>query len=209
MRLPLCSWSERHVGDKQKPLVPGVRTAIVQCHAGRTRAVVFRAAKKGSDLSLQFALLSMTLGIFWVGQQTQLNYLARSDRSLSWIHIAFLFVVSITPFSTALLAEFRRIALVSYWLNILLLGTALYFTWVCATRTGLLKDDMPPDVPAAIKRRIVIGQSLYEFGALLCIFNVLEHRVHRSRATQLPHRTTYSSGYPSIAEVRIRDQSRK
>jgi uncharacterized membrane protein len=84
-----------------------------------------------------------------------------------------LFVVSITPFSTALLAEFPayRIALVSYWLNILLLGTALYFSWVCVTRTGLLKNDMPPDVPAAIKRRIVIGQSLYAFGALLCIFN--------------------------------------
>jgi hypothetical protein len=28
-----------------------------------------------------------------------------------------------------------------------------------------------PDVTAAIKRRIVIGQSLYAFGALLCIFN--------------------------------------
>jgi len=46
------------------------------------------------------------LGIFWVGQQTQLNYLARSDRSLSWIHIAFLFCVSVTPFSTTLLAEY-------------------------------------------------------------------------------------------------------
>jgi hypothetical protein len=34
-----------------------------------------------------------------------------------------------------------------------------------------VKDDMPPDVPAAIKRRIVIGQSLYAFGAFLCIFN--------------------------------------
>lgn len=28
---------------------------------------------------------------------------------------------------------------------------------------------MPPDVPAAIKRRIVIAQALYAFGALLCI----------------------------------------
>jgi uncharacterized membrane protein len=122
---------------------------------------------------LMYMMSFMTLGIFWVLQQTQLNYLARSDRSLSWIHIAFLFFVSITPFSTSLLAEFPayRIALVFYWLNILLLGTALYFSWVRAIRTGLVKDDMPPDVTAAIKRRIVIGQSLYAFGALLCIFN--------------------------------------
>ncbi|HEX8800258.1 MAG TPA: TMEM175 family protein [Terriglobales bacterium] len=32
----------------------------------------------------------MTLGIFWVGQQTQLNHLERSSRSLTWIPLAFL-----------------------------------------------------------------------------------------------------------------------
>lgn len=36
---------------------------------------------------------------------------------------------------------------------------------------GLVKDNMPPDVPSAIKRRIVVGQSLYAFGALLCVFS--------------------------------------
>jgi uncharacterized membrane protein len=122
---------------------------------------------------LMFMMSFMTLGIFWIGQQTQLNYLARSDRSLSWIHILFLFAVSITPFSTTLLAEFiqYRIALVAYWLNLLVLGSALYFAWVCARGTGLLKDDMPPEVPRAIQRRIVIAQSFYAFGALLCVFN--------------------------------------
>ena len=32
----------------------------------------------------------MTLGIFWVGQQTQLNHLSRADRNLSWLHFVFL-----------------------------------------------------------------------------------------------------------------------
>jgi len=115
----------------------------------------------------------ITLGIFWIGQQTQLNHLARSNRSLSWIHIAFLFGVSMMPFSTRLLAEFitYRTALLAYWFNLLLLGAALYFSWVCATGTGLVKDDMPPEVPIAIKRRIVIAQSLYAFGALLCVIS--------------------------------------
>jgi TMEM175 potassium channel family protein len=115
----------------------------------------------------------LTLGIFWIPQQTQLNHLARSDRSLSWIHILFLFAVSITPFSTTLLAEFSeyRTALLGYWVNILLLGCSLYFSWVGAMGTGLVKDDLPPEVPVAIKRRIVVGQALYAFGAFLCIFN--------------------------------------
>ena len=46
---------------------------------------------------LMYVMTFLTLGIFWVGQQTQLNHLARSDRSLAWIHILFLFAVSIAP----------------------------------------------------------------------------------------------------------------
>ena len=34
-----------------------------------------------------------------------------------------------------------------------------------------MRDDIPRAVSAAIKRRIVIAQSLYAFGALLCLFN--------------------------------------
>jgi len=119
------------------------------------------------------AMTFMTLGIFWVGQQTQLNHLTRSDRSLSWMHILFLFAVSMTPFSTMLLAGFivYRIALLVYWVNLLLLGGTLYFTWVCAQGLGLVRDDISPAVAVAIKRRIVIGQALYAFGALLCLVN--------------------------------------
>jgi uncharacterized membrane protein len=122
---------------------------------------------------VMYMMSFLTLGIFWVGQQTQLNHLTRSDRSLSWIHILFLFAVSITPFSTMLLAEFTayRLALIAYWLNILLLGAALYFSWSCATEKGLVKNDIPPEVAAAICRRIVIGQALYAFGAVLCLLS--------------------------------------
>jgi uncharacterized membrane protein len=74
------------------------------------------------------------------------------------------------PFSTRLLAEFPayRTALLAYWVNLLLLGIALYFSWVCAEETGVVKDEMPRDVRTAIKLRIVIGQGIYAFSALLC-----------------------------------------
>lgn len=121
---------------------------------------------------VMYMMSFLTLGIFWVGQQTQLNYLARAHRSLAWIHILFLFAVTLTPFSTRLLAEFYsyRIALLTYWANIVLLGAALYFSWNCATGLGLTKADMPPEVPKAIGRRIFMGQALYAAGAALCVF---------------------------------------
>ena len=136
---------------------------------------------------LTYLMSFLTLGIFWVGQQTQLNHLARSDRHLTWIHIAFLFAVTITPFSTMLLAEFirYRLALLVYWINVLLLGAVLYATWGYTVRARLVKDDIAADAPAAICRRIVIGQALYALGASLCVFNtLLEHRVYRSRPNQ-------------------------
>ena len=122
---------------------------------------------------LMYMMSFMTLGIFWVGQQTQLNHLSSSNRSLSWIHLVFLFAVTITPFSTMLLAEFTayRLALVAYWLNILLLGVMLFISWSCALGSSLVKDDIPPQISAAVKRRIVIAQTLYAFGALLCVIS--------------------------------------
>ncbi|MGP6189585.1 MAG: TMEM175 family protein [Vulcanimicrobiaceae bacterium] len=122
---------------------------------------------------IPYAMTFLTLGIFWVGQQTQLTYFERGDRNLAWISIAFLLTVSLTPFSTALLAQFitYRTALVVYWLNILLLGVGVWCTWQYAVHAGLLKNDTPPQVHKAIKRRIYVAQALYAFGALLCVIN--------------------------------------
>ena len=122
---------------------------------------------------LLFLMSVMTLGIFWVGQQTQLNHFARSDRNLAWIHIAFLCAVCLVPFSTSLLAEFihYRTALLVYWFNILLLGATLFWSWRYCTRARLLDDNLPPEIHPAVVRRIVIAQSLYAAGAALCFFN--------------------------------------
>jgi uncharacterized membrane protein len=115
----------------------------------------------------------LTLGIFWVGQQAQLNQLQHSDRHLTWIHIAFLFAVVLLPLSTRLLAEFTtfRTALLCYWGNIVLLGLMLFFSWRCAVRGHLIKADVGPEATRAISRRILVAQGLYAFGAVLCIFD--------------------------------------
>ena len=39
---------------------------------------------------LTYLMSFLTLGIFWVGQQTQLNQFRRSDPDLTWIHLVFL-----------------------------------------------------------------------------------------------------------------------
>jgi uncharacterized membrane protein len=90
----------------------------------------------------------LTLGIFWLGQQAQLNQFARGTRVLAWIHIGFLCAVTLMPFSTSLLAEFitSRLALAVYWLNLLLLGVLLMASIRYAERAGLLREDLPVDI---------------------------------------------------------------
>ena len=167
--------------ERLAALSDGVFAVAMTLLALDLRAPAVEAIHSEHDLWRALAVLAprlgmymmsfLTLGIFWVGQQTQLNHLERSSRSLTWIHLAFLFVVTMVPFSTALLAEFTRyrLALVVYWFNVLLLGATLYWSWVCAVGSGLVKPDIPAQASDAIKRRIVIAQSLYGFGALLCV----------------------------------------
>ncbi len=115
----------------------------------------------------------ITLGIFWVGQQTQLNHLERSDRHLTWMHLSFLFAVTLLPFSTRLLASFvtYRTALLVYWGNILLLGALVYVCWSRSVKAKLVREEVTTEVDGAVRRRIVGAQALYAVGAALCVVN--------------------------------------
>jgi TMEM175 potassium channel family protein len=141
-------------------------TEAIHSEAGLRAAL----AALGPNL-LTYLMSFMTLGIFWVGQHTQISKLKRSDRGLTWIHLAFLLMVTMVPFTTKLLAAFitYRTAMLVYWLNIVGLGATLYWSWSRARKDDLVKDEAPPGIDVAVRRRIVVAQTLYAFGALLCL----------------------------------------
>src|SRR5215472_3732406 len=162
------------------------------------RVPAAEAIHSGRDLRQALLLLApqvvmymmtfITLGIFWVGQQTQLNFLERSHRSLAWIHMVFLFAVTLTPFSTRLLSEFiaYRTALLAYWLNILLLGGSLYFSWNCAKgararQSGHARRRSRRDSATHHRRAIAVRIRR----AALHFQHFLEHRIHRPGAALL------------------------
>jgi uncharacterized membrane protein len=136
-----------------------------------SEAELLRALAGMAPQWVAYLMSFLTLGIFWAGQQTQLNHLREGSRDLTWIHLGFLFTITIMPLSTRLLAEFIefRAVLLLYWLNILLPGAMLYWSWMHAARHDLIKEDTAPEVRGAICRRVLIAQSLYAFGALLCV----------------------------------------
>jgi uncharacterized membrane protein len=150
-------------------------------------------------------LLSFTLlGTFWLAQHTLLGILGRCDRTLTWIQLGFLFVVTLLPFSAALLAHFvhLRLAVGLYWLNILLLGAGLEWS----ARHG--RKALPADGQQArarlttFRRRILIAQSLYALAALVCVISTLASVIALA-AVQLYY--ILSPRLPRIERMRSRD----
>lgn len=122
---------------------------------------------------LIYVMSFLTLGIFWLAQQSQLDGLATTTRRLTWIHLALLFAVTLMPFSTALLGEYIdfRLALVVYWLNLLLLGGLLWSALRYARRQDVLGEAFTRELVAASERRIVVYQLLYAAAVMSAVFN--------------------------------------
>lgn len=149
------------------------------------RVPVNTAIHSEHDLLLAFSTLApklisyflsfMTLGIYWAAHSTQFHYITRSDRHLSWINLFFLLSVSVIPFTTAFLSEYIhfKFAVFLYWFNLISLGLMLAINWNYAVRKEFVTTDSATlqAVGRAIKRRIIEAQTLYTFGALLCIWN--------------------------------------
>jgi uncharacterized membrane protein len=120
---------------------------------------------------LVYTMSFMTLGIFWLGQGTQLSHLTRSNRNYVWIHLVFLFAVTMVPFSTLLLGHYfwLKIALIVYWLNIVLLGLTLFAGLEYGLRSNLFREEDRREMSHLMRGRILIAQSLYAGATLLCV----------------------------------------
>ena len=140
---------------------------------GSEHALAHGLAHQVAPRLLPYAMSFLTLGIFWVGQQTQLSNFTRSTRALTWIHLTFLLAVTLMPFSTGLLAEDTtyRLSMAVYWLNLFALGVMLFISLRYADRAGLMSDETTEDMRAALRRRIVVYQALYALAALTCLIN--------------------------------------
>jgi uncharacterized membrane protein len=125
------------------------------------------------DLAPQFAayLLSFTmLGTFWLAQHTFLERCRRSDRTLAWATLIFLFFVSTLPFSASTLAEHTdlTLAVLLYWGDLLGLGLTLGWQIWHADRAGLVAD---PSELQLVRRRLVLAQSLYAVAAAVAFLS--------------------------------------
>jgi uncharacterized membrane protein len=114
----------------------------------------------------------LTLGLFWMAQQTQHNMMARADRNVAWLHLIFLALIGFVPVSTRLLTHFAdcRVAMIVYWLNFVMVGFSFLAAWNYAVRAGLLKPEVDRDMIAAVNRRVLVRQISFTAAAALSAF---------------------------------------
>lgn len=124
---------------------------------------------------LVYFLAFMTAGIFWLGHSSQYKHIERSDRNLNWINLLFLLFVTMLPFTTAFLGDYTqfKFPVFVYWFNIFMLGAMLYVNWIYAKKKGLTDKETESTVDKPLKNRIIIAQSLYFIGALMCFISPL------------------------------------
>ena len=171
--------------DRLTSLSDGVFAVAMTLLVLDLRVPVGLAASRASEHGLWDALLKLgpsfaayllsftMLGTFWLAQHTLLGIFERCDRTMTWIHLGFLFVVSLLPFSAALLAHYvhLRLAVGAYWLNILLLGVMLEWGARYGRQAFLSDDAQAAARLTTFRRRILIAQTLYALAALICFVN--------------------------------------
>ncbi len=141
-------------------------------------------------LFLTYVVTFINLGIYWVGQQIQFHYIDRSDRVFSWIHIFFLMMVSLLPFSSALLGRYADIQMASviYGINLIVIGIVSWWSWTYATFHHRLSVHTVTDklrhkvqlriLVAPVAALIAIGLSFYSMNlSLLCYLIILPYYI--------------------------------
>ena len=146
--------------------------ALPAAQAVQTDADLLRQLGNLLPAVVTYFMSFLTLGIFWVGQQTQLSDDERTNRAYTWIHLVFLLSVTLVPFTTQLLAHFHwlHVALIVYWLNILVMGTMLLVGAEYASHAGLFPAESAPRLLRLVRRRVYWAQALYVIGVLLSVF---------------------------------------
>jgi len=123
---------------------------------------------------LSYASGFVILGTLWIGHHYQFHYIRRSTRALLWINLVFLLVIASLPFVVALVGTFgaMRVACVVFGATVFVAVTLLLVQWQYAAGPSrrLVGADVPPEVVAGLRNRVVMGMIGYGSGAVLGLF---------------------------------------
>lgn len=109
---------------------------------------------------LSFGICAALVGIYWTAHHAIFGFIERISHELIWLHLLFLALVSLVPFSANVLARFPgdAVALQMLALNMLAVGLSLVGIWRHATHgRRLVSPTVAPEVVRYGYTRILVG----------------------------------------------------
>lgn len=121
---------------------------------------------------LSYAISFALLGIYFMGYIAQFRYMTKSDHNSHWISFLFLALVTLIPFSTALLSKnpYSTLPIIIYSTNLAFIGLVLYWHWMHAIGNGLI-GDLPPSLIKYAKFRCLVPPAGYLVAITVAFIN--------------------------------------
>jgi len=123
---------------------------------------------------LSYAISFALLGIYFMGYTAQFRYVKKVDHGSHWISFLFLALVTLIPFSTALLSRepYEVLSISIYALNLIFIGLTLYWHWIHVIgKDHLVEDDLYSYIIKYAKLRCLVAPAGYMVAIFTAFIN--------------------------------------
>lgn len=117
---------------------------LIQMLHFKTQEGLLKTLWHNRDPFLAFFIGFVTILICWINHSHAFKYIAKADDKFMWVNGFLLFMVTLTPFPTAILAEFiqteGKTALLIFGFNYIMIAFAAYFICRYAYNNFLVEE---------------------------------------------------------------------
>lgn len=153
-----------------------------------------------------YVVTFIVVGVYWINHHIQFHFIERTNRTLIWINLAYLMIVSFLPFATDLVGDHEKLVLPCEIYGITLLAlttTSLSHIQYLSHHPELTSDEFTDEVAALLRRRSALfavlpivsmsvafvntRAAIYAYvllGALHFLPGRIDHRIARSDSTR-------------------------
>jgi uncharacterized membrane protein len=103
-----------------------------------------------------YVVTFIVVGVYWINHHIQFHFIEHTNRSLIWINLGYLMVVSFLPFATDLVGDHEKLVLPCeiYGIALLILtATSLSHIHYLARHPELTSADFTPEIVTLLRRR--------------------------------------------------------
>jgi len=126
-----------------------------------------------APMLLIYVLSFVVIGLFWMNHHRMFQHIHRHDSVLMWLNMAFLLVISLMPFPTAVLGEYgdTPLAVCLYAGFLLVADLLLNLIWRYATfNRRLVSPDMDSALISNTARRGLLISLIFASSMLVALF---------------------------------------